>query len=207
MTRRAPYLLLWIALVAIAAFEAPATRADSGAWVMRVMRGEWTGESAAVLALFNVMGLWPWLLAARLKDELFARRLPAWPFLLLANVGGAFVLLLYFILRPSVVQARPLPWPLRWIGHPAFAALLGVVGVGLGVWALTGDAAGFAQTFRTEGFVHIMTFDFIACYAIFVLATAERGRPTWAWLPVVGSAAQLWMERGAPSAGTEVGAA
>lgn len=206
MKRRAPYLLLWIALVAIAAFEAPATRADSNAWVMRLLRGEWDGENVTVLALFNVMGVWPWLLAARLKDELFARKLPAWPFVLLANVGGAFVLLLYFVLRPAQVQTRPLPWALGWIGHPVFAALLGLVGAGLGLWALTGDAAAFAQTFRTEGFVHIMTFDFLACYAIFVLATAERLRPTWAWLPVVGSAAQLWVERGVTPSVAEIAA-
>lgn len=204
MKRRAPYLLLWIALVMMAALEAPVTRADSGAWVMRLLRGEWTGENATVLALFNVMGVWPWLLAARLRDELFARRLPAWPFVLLANVGGAFVLLLYFVLRPSDVQTRPLPWLLRWVGRPVFAALLGVVGVALGVWALTGDLAGFAQTFRTEGFVHVMTFDFLACHAIFLLVTAERGRPTWAWVPVVGSAAQLWVERGAAREGADL---
>ena len=126
--------------------------------------------------------------------------------MLLANVGGAFVLLLYFVLRPAEVQTRPLPWALGWIGHPVFAALLGLVGAGLGLWALTGDAAAFAQTFRTEGFVHIMTFDFLACYAIFVLATAERGRSTWAWLPVVGSAAQLWVERGVTPSVAEIAA-
>lgn len=196
MRRRAPYLLLWIALVAVAAFEAPPTRADSGAWVMRLIRGEWGGENAAVVALFNVMGVWPWLLAARLRDELFARRLPAWPFVLLANVGGAFVLLLYFVLRPEHVEHRPLPRALAWIGHPVFAAVLGLIGLALAGWAvLAGDLAAFLATFREEGFVHIMIFDFLACHAIFVLATAERASPTWAWVPVLGSSAQLVSER------------
>lgn len=177
MKRRAPYLLLWIALVAMVVLEAPPTRPDSGAWVMRLLRGEWAGENVAVIALFNLMGVWPWLLAVRLRHELFARRLPAWPFLVLANVGGAFLLLPYFVLRPDPVVPWPLPRWVSWIGHPVFRALLGLVALVLVSWGVAlGDWSAFVTTFRTEGFVHIMTFDFLACLAIYLMAAPSPER-------------------------------
>lgn len=187
-------LTVWVGMLAIAIFEAPATRADVWPWVVRLSTGDLVGENPMVVALFFLMGVWPWLLAARLRDELLSRPVPALPFVLGANVLGAFVVAPWFLLRPTHQEPRP-GGLLSWVGSAPVAVLLGAAGAAMLGWGLAaGDPSAFVDTFLSEGFVHVMTFDFVACHLLFVIATAQRTTPTWAWIPVVGSAIQLVRE-------------
>jgi hypothetical protein len=61
--------------------------------VLRLLTGQWDGEEPVVVALFNLMGVWPFVLAAQLAPWLRRRPLPLWPFALGSMVLGAFVLL------------------------------------------------------------------------------------------------------------------
>lgn len=189
--------LVW-ALLLFAAWWAPPVRLDSMEWVIRLLWFELEGENLAMVALFNAMGVWPWLMAALLVDELLPAaaprswrdRIPALPFVLLANVLGMFVLGVYFLLRaPERRAARPRVW-ISWLGSPIFALVLAVVSLGLVTLALVkGDLPALANTIATEGFAWTMTFDFIAFWLVAAWWLGRRLGPVHAgWIPLVGTA-------------------
>lgn len=195
---RAGAFVAWIVLVAVAFGGSPPPRPDQGAWLVRLVTFDLEGIEPWVVAHFDAMGLWPFLLAVLTRDRLFApwRRGsgPAWPFVVGSMALGAFALLPWFVWgRPD---PTPLPRAARWLAHPALPAAIGVAGAALVAWAaLTGDPRAWAEAFRTEQFIWAMAFDFCALWAISVaLATqarAERPAPNPAWcaLPLVGAAA------------------
>ena len=167
---------LWVLLVLDLTVWSPPQAPGQDAWIQEALLGQWEGKNPATVALFNLMGLWPLAFAGRLAGELRARPIPAWPFVLGSMVLGAFLLLPYFVLRPAPPAPRdPGRW-LRWLQHPAYLPVLGLLGLGLAVWGLlAGDLAGFAQAFRYEQLVQVMSLDFVVLALTFGL-TARRNR-------------------------------
>lgn len=124
MGLRVGAVVLWVALIGEAVVWAPPARPDQGAWVLRLLTGQWDGEEPVVVALFNLMGVWPFVLAAQLAPWLRRRPLPLWPFALGSMVLGAFVLL------PGLaVGGAPQPmgrWQ-GWLTRPAWSVVLCLV--------------------------------------------------------------------------------
>ena len=199
---RLGYLLVWIALMAVSFIGAPDARPDQSEWVMRLLTGDWAGEDALVVAHFMLMGIWPWLIAARAAPLLSARPLPLWPFVLLANALGAFALLPGFFLRSAFNERQPSTGPLKLLGGRFIVSLLTLVTLCLGVWGLVATEPGvWWHATRTEAFMFIMGFDFLAFWATSMLLQRELGRGgRWALLPMIGPLIDLWFERSEPSA-------
>lgn len=175
----------WLALVVVGFGFAPPQRPDQTAWITDLLLGRWQGENPAVVALFQVMGVWPALLATLTVDRFGPgpdRRLPAWPFALASFALGAYAMLPWFFLPRGggpFASATPV--------RRGLAAVLGVAGAALIGWGLTaGDLAGLAHTARTDGFVWPMSLDFVACTAISVGVARARddSRLPW-WIPVI----------------------
>jgi hypothetical protein len=154
------FLGMWILLVVDLVFLSPPPATDQTAWILEVFLGQWGGKNPATVALFSIMGLWPLAFAAQLSDELRARPLPAWPFVLGSMVIGAFALLPYLVLRPTPPEpVPPGPW-LWWLRHPVFIGGIAVSGLGLACWELlAGDIAGFWTQLRSEQLVQVMSLD------------------------------------------------
>lgn len=176
---------IWLALLLEAFLLSPAPRPDQSEWVMRLVTGDWAGEEMLVVALFNLMGIWPLAMAALLADRLRGWP-PPWPFVAASMALGGFVLL------PGVLVAGdrgPVSGWQRALAHPALRGVLGVGAAGLMVWGLaTGDAARFVEIWRTELFVHVMAFDFVALWLSSVVLARENGaRWPLALLPLVGA--------------------
>lgn len=154
------YLGMLAVLIVDLVFLSPPPAPDQMAWIQEVFAGQWEGKNPATVALFNIMGLWPLAFAARLADELRARPLPAWPFVLGSMVVGAFALLPYLVLRPSPpAPVPPGPW-LRWLQHPVFTTGIFLVGIALASWGLiAGDLAGFWAQYGSEQLVQVMSLD------------------------------------------------
>lgn len=196
LSRGARLLLLavWGLLVVEAALVAPPVRDDVGPWVLRLLTGEWSGEEPLVVALFQLMGVWPMVLAAALAPRLARRPVPLWPFALGSFALGAFALL------PGLGLGGRATAPDRFRGlrHPAVRVGLGGVAVVLAGWALgAGDPARFAEVWRGEQFVHVMTLDFFALWLTSVVVAREEGGP-WAWalVPLVGTLVWMGHRRG-----------
>ncbi|MBX2799558.1 MAG: hypothetical protein KTR31_17915 [Myxococcales bacterium] len=185
---------LWIALVAEALLLSPAPRPDQGAWIVSLLVGDWDGQEPMVVALFQLMGVWPFALAAALAPRLRRRPVPLWPFVAASMVVGAYALLPGLALGGEPVEPQQ-RWQ-QWLRHRGFLAVLGVVTLGLITWgALAGSVQGYLHAFRTEQFVHLMSLDFLALWLTSVLVARREGGP-WAWtlLPVVGTL--LWASGG-----------
>ena len=158
--RRGIYVVLWVALVAEAVLLSPPARPDQSAWIGRLLTGQWAGEEPWVVVLFQLMGVWPFVLAALLAPRLRRRPVPLWPFVGVSMAIGAFGLLPGLALGG---KTQP-PWRwARWLRHPVWLAALGIAVVALVTWGIVaGDPSAFVHAFQTEQFVHVMTFDFVA---------------------------------------------
>ncbi|MFT4626484.1 MAG: hypothetical protein ACI8PZ_005161 [Myxococcota bacterium] len=174
--------LLWLALIATA-FLAPPNRPELLAWLIDLMTGEWGGHEPWVVAHFQLMGVWPALLALLLRGD--GPR--SWPFRAGAFALGCFALLPWLALR---TEGRPAPPDRLWGG---VAVALGVVAAALVAWAaLFGSPAAWVSEASADGFVFVMAFDFVAFWLVGLLeARARCPRWQWAFVPVIGLAAAI----------------
>ena len=201
---RAAYLTIWLVLLAEAFLLAPPQRPDQTEWVLRLLSGDWAGEEPSVVALFQLMGVWPMAMFALLSPRLRRAPAPLWPFVLGAMALGAFVLLPGLILGGT---AQPVARWQRWLGGRAAAGVLLLAAGALMGWALlAGDPAAFAKAWRAEQFVHVMTHDFVALWLTSVVAAHEQREARWRWaaLPLLGPLALRWREPAATASPSAV---
>ena len=203
-------LLMWIGAIVYATAFAPPTQPDTLDVIQSLVLGRWSEINPLIVALFNVMGLWPVIYAAvalvdgrSAKEEGRSPSLPAWPFVVLSFGLGAFALLPYLALRQPQrhpqAQASDSAATLtldgwakwmesRWIGP--FTLL---VGGGFMVFGLlTGSWSEFVAEWQTNRFIHIMSLDFCALSVLFPLLLGDdmkrRGIESWWWIKVVAIA-------------------
>lgn len=182
---RIVFVVLWVALVAEALLLSPAARPDQLAWVIRLLTGDWAGEEPLVVALFNLMGVWPFAMLA-----LLGRRLggwpPLWPFAFGSFALGAFSLLPGLVIAGAPGESSG--WQ-RWLAHPVWKGLLGLAALGLVLGGVVlGDPSRFFEIWRTDQFVHIMALDFLTLWIVSVVIAWEDGGP-WqvALVPLFGA--------------------
>lgn len=171
---RLAFVVLWLGLLFDLFVLSPPAPADQGTWVFEVLTGHWAGKDAGIVAVFNLLGVWPLVFAVRLRDELRARPVPAWPFVLASMGVGAFALLPYLILQPTRPVPRPVWRGLRWTGHPAFSVGLAVGALALVAYGLVlGDVDAYIQAIHTRQLVHVMSLDFCVLVGVMGLSFAR----------------------------------
>lgn len=101
--------LLWVGFTVYAFFLAPPPQPDTLALITDLSTGQWQALNPAIVALFNVMGIWPMIYGCLVFIDGYQQKLWAWPFALLSLGIGAFALLPYLALRPPLPlsQAKP----------------------------------------------------------------------------------------------------
>jgi hypothetical protein len=165
--------VLWVALLGVAFLASPPSDAETGALVMKMMTGHLDGVNRSLFALFNLMGVWPMVLASLLADDPKAK----WPFVLGSFALGAFALLPWLVLRSW--QPRP-PDPsrvARVLRSTPLRVVLALVGVGLlGLFFIGGDLPAFVELWKTNQFAFVMSFDFVACTSAAGLLLRARAR-------------------------------
>lgn len=173
--------MLWIAFVAYAVSSAPAGAAGgTQALIMDAMLLRTDRVDAGVIAVFNLLGVWPALYAAHLLADGLGRRLPAWPFVLGSCFFGAFALLPYLALREDDGKLRSETsrtvrfFEARAVGVILLLTTLTLVGLGL----VVGNLDAYATLFSSEPLVYIMTLDFLVLSSVFpsVLASDMERR-------------------------------
>ncbi|MCS7032121.1 MAG: DUF2834 domain-containing protein [Gloeomargarita sp. SKYG116] len=203
--------LLWLGFVSYAFLGAPPPQPDTWEFIQRLIRFQVEGVNPLVVALFNLMGVWPGMYASVLLTDGRGQKIPAWPFVTLSFAVGAFALLPYLALR------RPFPrwqgseslllrvWNSRILGGVWLLLSLGLLlyGLGQGSWADWWDA------FQTNRFIHVMSLDFTLLWLLFPVAAWDdlqrRGLTHRGWLalmllPAVGAALYLTLRPGLPNA-------
>lgn len=160
---RSPWFwLVWAGFVGYAVLLAPPDRPDTLDLIVQLSTGQVADLNPAIVALFNLMGIWPMVYGAIMLTDGRGQSVRAWPFWAGSMALGAFALLPYLALRRSNPQfvgpkSRLLRfWESRWLAIGLAAGAIGLVGWGLS----QGDWADFGQQWQTSRFIHVMSLDF-----------------------------------------------
>ncbi len=195
--------LLWLAFVVYAFFLAPPNQPDTADLILNLSTGKWQGINPLVIALFNLMGVWPILYTSLMLIDGRGQKIPAWPFATASFAVGAFAIAPYLVLRrgePSFIGEKNWIlkiWDSRIIGAIALLSGAGLIAYGL----LAGNWADFLQQWRSDRFIHVMSLDFCLLTLLFPILLKDdlsrRGlkNPFLFWiislLPIIGGATYL----------------
>jgi len=214
MVRRIGLTIVWLGFILYAVLAAPPDHPATMDLILRLSRGDWGEINPTIVALFNLMGIWPLIYASLGLVDGQKQWLPAWPFLLGSFGLGAFALLPYLIGRqphpdsPEAVDSVLLQLvESRW-----WAGAIGLVATGLILYGLgAGEWVAFVEQWRGQRFIHIMGLDF--CLLWLLVPTllgddmARRGlKGRWPWalmvVPLLGVIAYLILRPPLPKAGS-----
>jgi hypothetical protein len=196
------FWLIWLLFTGYAFLLAPPDSPETWQLIINLSTGQWTGINPLIIALFNLMGLWPMIYAAVMLFDGSNQKFKPGFFNAASFAVGAFAILPYLGLRqPSqnvTVTATPLLKLLdnRWL----------VVAIGLGAIALLsygftqGNWPNFVHSWQTQRFIHVMSLDFLMLSALFPVLVRDdlsrRGGQFGLWwlsfIPLVGAIAYLY---------------
>ena len=216
MARKIGFWLLWVGLVSYAFLLAPPNQPDTFELIKNLSTGQWTGINPLIIALFNIMGVWPMIYGCLLFIDGRGQKIPAWPFATFSFGVGAFALLPYLALREPNTQfsgQKNLFLKIldsRWLGLILTIGSVILVSYGL----LGADWADYVQQFQTSRFIHVMSLDFCLLCLIFPALLgddmARRGinNPALFWtvalIPLFGPLAYLCLRPPLPESTAEV---
>ncbi|MGD1899690.1 MAG: DUF2834 domain-containing protein [Phormidesmis sp.] len=179
MVRKIGFALLWLGFGIYAFTLAPPQQPDTFELIAKLSTGQWDDINPVVIALFNLMGIWPIIYACLALIDGAGQKLTAWPFITFSFGVGAFALLPYLALREandtfegpktkllSVVDSV-------WTGRAIALVSLILLGYGL----LKGDWSDFAQQWQTSQFIHVMSLDFcLLCAVVSPLVKSDMAK-------------------------------
>ena len=203
MVRQISFTLLWIGFILYAFLLAPPDQPDTFELIQRLSTGDWDGINPLIVALFNLMGIWPLVYACVVLIDGHEQKVAAWPFVIGSFGVGAFLLLPYLALRrpqPTFTGEKSALLKLvdsRWVG-----GLLAIAAFILLAYGFTqGNWNDFVQQWQTSRFIHVMSLDYCLLWLLFPALLgddmARRGISDrrWLWLlqviPVLGAATYL----------------
>ncbi len=195
------FWLIWLLFTGYAFLLAPPDSPETLQLIINLSTGQWTGINPLIIALFNLMGIWPMIYAAVMLFDGSTQKFQPGFFNAASFAVGAFIILPYLGLRqPSKnVTETPLRKLLdaRWL-----AVAIGIGSIGLLTYGFTqGNWPDFVHSWQTQRFIHVMSLDFLMLSALFpVLAKddlSRRGGQSWLWwisfVPLVGAIAYLYL--------------
>lgn len=168
MTRRIFFALLWLACLGYAFLLAPPDRPETVDLIVNLSSGNWQGINPAIVALFNLMGIFPFAYGAMLFADGRGQKIGAWVFAAASFGVGAFAILPYLALRsPNPELEGPMNpflrfWDSRILGGLLTVGAIALLGFGLS----QGDWSDFSQQWQTSRFIHVMSLDFCLLCAL-----------------------------------------
>jgi hypothetical protein len=190
MVRKIAFGLLWLGFTVYAFFLAPPEQPGTFELIKNLSLGQWQGINPLVVALFNLMGIWPIIYSAVVFIDGRGQKIPAWLFATASFAVGAFALLPYLTFRESnnqfVGKKNTL---LKLLDSRVTGFVLTVATVILFAYGLRGgDWGSFVQEWQTNRFIHVMSLDFCLLSLLFPTLLgddmARRGwkNPQFFWL-------------------------
>ncbi|WP_299414606.1 DUF2834 domain-containing protein [Acaryochloris sp. IP29b_bin.148] len=180
MVQKIGFGLLWLGFSVYAFVFAPADQVNSLDLIQKLATMHWQGINPLIIALFNLMGIWPMIYGSVLFADGCEQKIPAWPFASLSFAFGAFALLPYLVLRQSPQPDlagecnRTLKfWDSRGLGIGLLVGAIALLTFGLS----QGDWIDFTQLWQTSRFIHVMSLDFCMLSLVFpalLIADAHR---------------------------------
>ncbi|MBE9063107.1 DUF2834 domain-containing protein [cf. Phormidesmis sp. LEGE 11477] len=203
MTRKIFFAALWLGFSLYAFTLAPPQQPDTFDLIVRLSSGQWAEINPAIVALFNLMGVWPLIYACLALIDGTSQKITAWPFVVVSFAVGAFAILPYLALRqPDSTFHSPKTFLLKlvdsvWTGRAIALASLLLLTYGV----ISGNWSDFARQWQTSQFIHVMSLDFCMLCAIVSpllkddMARRNLSNPTLFWIatliPLLGIAFYL----------------
>jgi succinate dehydrogenase hydrophobic anchor subunit len=169
VVRKIGFWLLWVGVVVYAFLFAPPNQPDTLELIQNLSTGRWEGINPLVIALFNIMGVWPMIYACLLFFDGRMQKVPAWLFSAASFAVGAFAILPYLALRQpnQEFSGSKNSWlkllDSRWTGVVLSLAAIALVSYGV----LAGDWSDYIRQFQTSRFIHVMSLDFCLLCLLF----------------------------------------
>jgi hypothetical protein len=216
MSRKIGFWLLWLGVITYAFLLAPPNQPETPELIKNLSTGKWEGINPLIIALFNIMGIWPMIYGALMFIDGRQQKIPAWLFATVSFGVGAFALLPYLALRQPNQEFTGSKGTFlkvldsRWLGVALTLGTLGLLSFGL----LKGNWGDFAQQWQTNRFIHVMSLDFcLLCLLFPALLGDDMARRGWknsqvfwavALVPLVGPLLYLCLRPSLPDSGGEV---
>lgn len=169
MIRKISFWLIWLGFAGYAFLLAPPQKPDTFELIKNLSTGQIAGINPLIVALFNIMGIWPIIYSCLLFFDGRGQKVKAWPFAIASFGVGAFSLLPYLGLRepnPEFIGSKNKFLQVldsRWTG-----ILLSIITVGLVAFGLSaGDWPNFIQQWQTNRFINVMSLDFCLLSVLF----------------------------------------
>ncbi|MEG4285101.1 DUF2834 domain-containing protein [Microcoleus sp. A006_D1] len=175
MLRKIGFWLLWIAFSTYAFVFAPPDSPETIALITNLATGKIAGINPLIVALFNIMGVWPLIYSCVLFADGRGQKIPAWLFGTLSFGVGAFALLPYLALREPNPEFSGTKNVFLKILDSRFTAIVLTLGAAaLVAFGLTkGDWSDFVQQWQTSRFIHVMSLDFCMLSLVFPALLAD----------------------------------
>ncbi|MGF2040154.1 MAG: DUF2834 domain-containing protein [Nostoc sp. CmiVER01] len=215
MVRKIAFGLLWLGFTTYAFFLAPPEQPGTFELIKNLSTGQWQGINPLVIALFNLMGIWPMIYSAVVFIDGRGQKIFAWPFATASFGVGAFALLPYLALKePNNKFVGKKNALLKLLDSRVTGVVLTVATVLLVVYGLTGgDWSNFVQQWQTNRFINVMSLDFcLLCLLFPALLGDDMARRGWknpqmfwliALIPLFGPLIYLCVRPPLPEVGVE----
>ncbi|MEH2230917.1 MAG: DUF2834 domain-containing protein [Nostoc sp.] len=190
MVRKIVFGLLWLGFVVYAFFLAPPDKPGTFELIKNLSIGQWQGINPLVIALFNLMGIWPLIYSAVVFIDGRGQKIAAWLFCTASFAVGAFALLPYLALRePNNQFLGQKNILLKVLDSRVTGFVLMVATVILLTYGIRGgDWGSFVQEWQTNRFINVMSIDFCLLSLLFPTLLGDdmvrRGwkNPQFFWL-------------------------
>ncbi|MEG3905023.1 DUF2834 domain-containing protein [Microcoleus sp. B4-C5] len=208
--------LLWIAFITYAfVFAPPDSPEKTITLITNISTGKIADINPLIVALFNLMGVWPLIYSCVLFADGRGQKIPAWLFATLSFGVGAVALLPYLALRePNPEFPGQKNIFLKILDSRFTGFFLTLAAVGLVAFGLTnGDWSDFIGQWQTSRFIHVMSLDFCMLGLLFPALLGDdmtrRGMQSstafWAvtLVPLFGPLAYLCTRKPLPETNTK----
>jgi len=169
MFRKIGFLLLWIGFATYAFIFSPPDSPETATLITNLVTGKLEGINPLIIALFNIMGVWPMIYSCVLFIDGRDQKIPAWLFATLSFGVGAFALLPYLALRqPNPQFSGEKNLFIKFLDSRWTGIFLTLGAVALVTYGLTnGNWGDFIQQWQTNRFIHVMSLDFCMLCLLF----------------------------------------
>jgi hypothetical protein len=163
------FWVVWAGFIAYAFLLAPPDRPDTVELIRNLSIGNWDEINPIIIALFNLMGIWPIAYACMVLIDGRSQKIPAWPFALVSFGVGAFALMPYLALRqPSSAFPGSKNALLKVVDSRILGLLLTLASAILVFYGLQGgDWGDFIAQWQNSRFIHVMSLDFCLLWLLF----------------------------------------
>jgi hypothetical protein len=195
--------LLWLGFGLYAFLLAPPDQPDTMNLIIDLSTGKWQDINPLIIALFNLMGVWPLIYTSLLIIDGRDQKIIAWPFAFASFVVGAFAILPYLTLRQpnsNFTGKKNLVIKLldsHWLGVIALITAAILIAYGL----INGNWSDYWHQWQTSRFIQVMSLDFclltLLCPILLQDDLTRRGLknpfllPVISLLPLIGPAIYL----------------